>query len=204
MHKLVFEVVEKAALEAGLPQGRVMAQVNKDNLTLERPRIELAFLPEGYRRTGRTLAWERKFAPPGMAAAAQRSEPDFTSGEATPSVAQDARPRGMQIRKRELYEADLTVYANVLSEDEDWLSDFSHAFVAALPKGVNDKHGNWVGIRVEKATFSRPPDKRVGDTVIEVFKKADKLFELKFTFRITKDEKHDLIPDFNILPKTGA
>ncbi len=59
----------------------------------------------------------------------------------------------------------------MLSEDEDWLSDFSHAFVAALPKGVNDKHGNWVGIRVEKATFSRPPDKRVGDTVIEVFKR---------------------------------
>ncbi len=110
----------------------------------------------------------------------------------------------MQIRKRELYEADLTVYANVLSEDEDWLSDFSHAFVAALPKGLNDKRGNWVGIRVEKATFSRPPDKRVDETVIEVFKKADKLFELKFSFRVTKDEKQSLIPDFNILPKTGA
>lgn len=172
MHKLVFEVVEKAALEAGLPQGRVMPQVKKDNLTIKRPRIELAFLPEIYRRTGRTLDWKRS--------------------------------RTEQVRKRELYEADLTVYANVLSEDEDWLSDFSHAFVAALPKGLNDKRGNWVGIRVEKATFSRPPDKRVDETVIEVFKKADKLFELKFTFRITKDEKHDLIPDFNILPKTGA
>lgn len=172
MHKLVFEVVEKAALEAGLPQGRVMAQVKKDNLTIKRPRIELAFLPEVYRRTGRTLDWKR------------------TKTE--------------QVRKRELYEADLTVYANVLSEDEDWLSDFSHAFVAALPKGLNDKRGNWVGIRVEKATFSLPPDKRVDETVIEVFKKADKLFELKFTFRVTKDEKQSLIPDFNILPKTGA
>ena len=89
MHKLVFEVVEKAALEAGLPQGRVMAQVKKDNLTIKRPRIELAFLPEVYRRTGRTLDWKR------------------TKTE--------------QVRKRELYEADLTVYANVLSEDEECL-----------------------------------------------------------------------------------
>ena len=79
-----------------------------------------------------------------------------------------------------------------------------NAFGAALPKGLNDKRGNWVGIRVEKATSSRPPDKRVDETVIEVFKKADKLFELKFSFRVTKDEKQSLIPDFNILPKTGA
>lgn len=36
-----------------------------------------------------------------MAAAAQRSEPDFTSGEATPSAAQDARPRGIYIEEHD-------------------------------------------------------------------------------------------------------
>ncbi len=75
-----------------------MAQVNKDNLTLERPRIELAFAgslsaDRPHARMGKEVCAAR------MAAAAQRSEPDFTSGEASPSVAQDARPRGMQIVK---------------------------------------------------------------------------------------------------------
>lgn len=43
----------------GCPEGRVIDMVKKDNLTLQRPRIELQFLPEKYTRTGRVLGVRR-------------------------------------------------------------------------------------------------------------------------------------------------
>ena len=52
-------VITQAALDAGLPEGRVIDMVKKDNLTLQRPRIELQFLPEKYTRTGRVLGVRR-------------------------------------------------------------------------------------------------------------------------------------------------
>lgn len=52
-------VITAAALTAGLPDAdRVMDQ-STDNLTIERPRLELQFLPERYTRTGRILAADR-------------------------------------------------------------------------------------------------------------------------------------------------
>lgn len=59
MQVFVTSIITAAALAAGLPEGRVIDQTAKDNLTLERPRVELQFLPERYRRTGRTLAVAR-------------------------------------------------------------------------------------------------------------------------------------------------
>ena len=53
------EEAVRAALDAGLPEGRVIDMVKKDNLTLQRPRIELQFLPEKYTRTGRVLGVRR-------------------------------------------------------------------------------------------------------------------------------------------------
>lgn len=103
-------------------------------------------------------------------------------------------------RKRELYEVELSVAANVLTEDEAWLSGFAYDFVAALPGGLNDKRGNWVRIRVQKAQFSKPPDKRIATDVIEVFVKRDQLFELTFTGRITAEEYEALIPGVRLNP----
>ena len=71
-------------------------------------------------------------------------------------------------------------------------------FVAGLPRGGNDSRGNWVKIRVQKATFGRAPDKRVGDEVIEVFTKVNRLFVLMFTWRITEEEAEELIPSITI------
>jgi len=53
---------------------------------------------------------------------------------------------------------------------------------------------------VQKATFGRAPDKRVGDEVIEVFTKVNRLFVLTFTGRITGEEAEKLIPSFTINP----
>ena len=177
MQAFATEVITRAALAAGLPEGRVMAAVKKDNLTLDRPRVEMQFLPEKYTRTGRKLGVSR----------------ETVKGE-------DCTEKLMLVCKRQLYVVELPVNVNVLSEDREWLERFSYAFVEALPRGGNDSRDNWVKIQVRKATFSRPPDKRVGDAVIEVFTRASRLFVLTFTGRITTEEREDLIPSFTINP----
>ena len=171
MQAFATEVITRAALAAGLPEGRVMDIVKKDNLTIKRPRLELQFMPERYTRTGRKLA-------------VTRTKTDL-------------------IRKRELYEAELTVNANVLADDRAWLEAFSVAFVAALPRGGNDSRGNWVKVRVQEATFGREPDRRVGEKVIEVFTRVNRLFVLTFTGRITGEEYDKLIRTIIIKPKLG-
>ena len=166
MQAFATKVVTRAALAAGLPEGRIIDIVKKDNLTIARPRVEIQFLPERYTRTGRKLALNR------------------TKTE--------------QIRKRELYEVELTVNVNALADDRAWLEAFSLDFVAALPRGGNDSRGNWVKVRAREATFGRAPDKRVGEEVIEVFVKVNRLFVLTFTGRITGEEAEKLIPSFTI------
>ena len=109
MQTFATETITRAALAAGLPEGRVIDIVKKDNLTIERPRVEIQFMPERYTRTGRKLAVKR------------------TKTE--------------QIRKRELYEVELTVNANVLADDRAWLEAFSVDFVARLPRGGNPRAG---------------------------------------------------------------
>ena len=174
MRTFATDIITRAALAAGLPEGRVINMVKKDNLTIERPRMELQFMPEKYTRSGRTLGLSRDGA--------------------------------VQTRKRELYVVEQDVAANAMADDEAWLERFSYAFIAALPRGRNDANGNWVKIRAQKATFSRPSDKRVGDKVIEVFPRANRLFLVTFTWRITGEETESLIPsfDFNITHKQGA
>lgn len=171
MQAFATEVITRAALSAGLPEGRVMDIVKKDNLTINRPRLELQFMPERYTRTGRKLA-------------VIRTKTDL-------------------IRKRELYEVELTVNANVLADNREWLEAFSVAFVAALPHGGNDSRGNWVKVRAQEATFGREPDRRVGEKVIEVFTRVNRLFVLTFTGRITGEEYDKLIRTIIIKPKLG-
>ena len=154
MQTFATETITRTALAAGLPEGRIINLAKKDNLTIERPRIEIQFLPEKYTRTGRKLAVTRT--------------------------------------KTEL------VNANILADDRAWLEAFAVDFVAGLPRGGNDSRGNWVKIRVQKATFGRAPDKRVGDEVIEVFTKVNRLFVLTFTGRITEEETEEMIPSVTI------
>lgn len=204
MQTFAREVITRAALAAGLPEGRVIDMVKKDNLTLQRPRMELQFLPEKYTRTGRTLGLARHRRT-GSAAAAQRSEPETAfSGEAIASAPQDAGPSVMVLtRTRELYEVVQTVNANVLADDRPWLEAFSVGFVANLPRGGNDSRGNWIKVRAQRATFGRSPDKRVGNQVIDVFTRVERLFVISFTWRITGKEEEVLIPTFTIKPKLG-
>ena len=171
MRDFATDTITRAALAAGLPSAdRVIPLTEKDNLTIERPRVELQFLLEKYERSGRKLA-------------GRRTETD-------------------KVERRELYTVRLDVAANVLAEDQAWLSAFCYAFVAALPRGASDARGNWVKVRVQKATPNKPPDKRIGDSVIEVFTKVNQLFVVSFTGRVTADELTPLIQTVTINPPT--
>lgn len=177
MQTFAMETITRAALAAGLPEGRIIDLAKKDNLTIERPRIEVQFLPERYTRTGRKLAATRQSV-----------------------EAEDGTKKLMLCRKRELYEVELTVNANVLADDRAWLEAFSVDFVARLPRGGNDSRGNCIKVRAQKATFGRAPDKRLGDEVVEIFVKVNRLFVLTFTGRITREEAETLIPAYTINP----
>lgn len=114
------------------------------------------------------------------------------------------RSDGIQTMKKELYEVILDVTANVLADNSPWLAAFELDFVAAFPNGVNDSRGNWVKIRVDKATFTTPPAKRVGEKEIKIFTKVNTLFVLRFTWRITEEETARLMQTININdPKIG-
>ena len=59
MRDLFFATIADSAFNAGLERERVIDIVKKDNLTIERPRLEIQFLPGKLERTGRKLALER-------------------------------------------------------------------------------------------------------------------------------------------------
>lgn len=166
MQAFATDIITRAAQAAGLPDGRIIDMVKKDNLTIERPRIEVQFMPEKYTRTGRKLAV--------------------------------SNTKTEHLRKRELYRVELTVNVNALADDRAWLEAFSVDFVAALPSGGNDSRGNWVKVRAQQTKSNRPPDKRVGDEVIEVFTKVNRLFVLTFTGRITREETEKLVPSISL------
>lgn len=112
------------------------------------------------------------------------------------------RKGGIQTTKKELYEVVIELTANVFAEQAQWLAAFEHDFVAAFPQGVNDARGNWIKIRIERATFTTPPAKRVGTKEIKVFNKVNTLFALRFTGRITEEEEMRLMQMINVQTPT--
>jgi len=113
------------------------------------------------------------------------------------------REEAAKVRKRELYEVDLGVAAQVFAEDRDWLETFATSFAAALPRGFNDDRGNWVKVRVQEARLQRPLDNRVSDEVIQVFSRVDKLFSLSFVWRVTDEERTAWIRELTINASMG-
>lgn len=178
MRTLAFELVRTAAAAAGVPPEMVFDVSASDNLTLARPRVEVAFLPDSYTRTGRLLSARR-----------HREE---QGGPMTLTV------------KKELYEARFDLTAQVYADNGAWLEAFEYAFVQALPAGLNDGRGNWARVRVAEGTFTGEPTKRVGTNAIKVFTKVTTLFLITLTGRVTEEAEQGMIEIINIgAPKTA-
>ncbi len=174
MKNLIKSIVKQAALNAGLPEGRVLDESSKDNLTIPRPRIELQWLGEAFTSSVKTLAATR---------------------------AKDATGQCMEL-KTQLYTVKEEVAANILADDEDWLADFYPRFLSFLPRGITDAQGNWVKIRAARASSSGYAKKHLGTRSIQVFSKASQLLVLTFEWRVTKTERFKLINKIDIrLPK---
>jgi hypothetical protein len=62
MRDLAMGIIRAAAAAAGLPepQDRVMDVSASDSITIPRPRVEVAFLPDSFTRTGRRLHVDRR------------------------------------------------------------------------------------------------------------------------------------------------
>lgn len=173
MNTFIIQSITAAAVAAGLTQQNVMEISDADNLTLPRPRVEYRFLPEALTRSGKKL-----------------------------SVTCEGNT---QTTKRELYTVKQDVLVNIMAPAENgeaWLAQFCPTFVAALPRGANDNHGNWVMVRVNQATQSRPAVKRVGTSEIRVMERLSTLYQIQFTGRITAEETVNLIPHATINPPT--
>lgn len=171
MNAFIIKTLTETAVAAGLLPNAIMEISAADGLTLPRPRLEYKFLPEILTRSGKKLSITRE---------------DNT-----------------QTTKREAYMVKQDVLVNIFAPVEDaeqQLVVFCRAFVAILPRGGNDAAGNWVSVRVNKATQSRPPVKRVGTSEIRVMERLSTLYQLQFTGRITTDETVSLIPDVTINP----
>ncbi|HCG05170.1 MAG TPA: hypothetical protein DEV75_09570, partial [Desulfovibrio sp.] len=110
----------------------------------------------------------------------------------------------VQRTRRELYTVRLPVVAHVLADDEAWLDGFCPAFVAALPRGLNDARGLWVAVRVQRAEFQGYAERRVGNAVVAPFTKRSRLFTIDFTWRVATEEEVRLLTDINIVPHVGG
>jgi len=173
MRDLILEKVRDAAELLGLPRERVISKSLKDNLTLPRPRIELDFLPETYRRSGRLLGFK------GSSAEYQKT------------------------LRQELYQVELPVAAQILADDPDWLKEFCYRLAAALPRGFNDALGNYVEIKAARGEWENFSVRRVGSTVIDPIVRRGYILHLNAIWRVTADEllnfvksvdfKHDII-----------
>lgn len=174
MHSLAFSTISQAAQNAGLPESSIFAGVAQDNITLPRPRCEISFLPEEYSRTGKKLAIQR----------------------AVPEQAQ-------QKLIRELYTVNLDAQARLFATDAHWIEGFGFAFVAALANGERGTHapdGSWVEVRVRSASLEAPRGQRIGDKQIQVLPRLEKLYVIRFTWRITHAEYQGMLTDIRIQP----
>lgn len=125
MRQVATDIITTAAVAAGLPESAVMIEPEKDGITLPKKRVELSYLTEQYRRTGRPV---RKSPTPGK--------------ETT-----------HRTLVREKHAVRLPIRASIRADDEAWLKNFSRCFVTALPKRMTDEHGNTVTVAVEKAEY---------------------------------------------------
>jgi len=125
MRQTATDIVTKAAMTAGLPGKAIMIEAEKDSVTLPKRRVEIGFLTESYKYTGRPV----------------RKRPSKVNAKTHRTFT------------RERHSIRLPVRVVIRSDDEGWLKEFSRRFLAALPKRTVDGDGNSVTVAVEKAKY---------------------------------------------------
>ncbi|GEM_PF-1442954 len=83
----------------------------------------------------------------------------------------------------------------IISNDEKWLKDFAHTLHRDLPRKIADRHNNVVKIEVEAVESTGGGSKLVKVASLE---KLSKVFHLRFTGLVTRDEETAWIKDVEI------
>lgn len=125
MRTTAFAIIRDAAVAAGLPEAAVLHAPDKDGPDLPKRRVEVSYLPEQYRRTGRPV-------------------------DKRPTSGSEDTHRTL---RREIHSVRLPVRAAIRADDDAWLRAFAAAFCAALPKRATDEAGNIVRVAVDKAEY---------------------------------------------------
>lgn len=165
MRSFAKHIITQAAVRAaGIEAAQVMDKPARENITLPEKRIQLEYLQE-------TLV--RKF----------KRVARFKS-RANPETHRTVRSR--------IYEATLTVRAEVKSNDEAWLESFARRFLVELPRKAADPDNNLVTIAATRAVRGGFQSRTV-----DVFKRRSNALYISFKGMVCKDRDVPLIRDIN-------
>lgn len=166
MRDFAKQLITTAAVAAGLAEAAVMDKPNKENITLPDKRLQIEYLSEALVRKPKHIA---------------RS--DGPADAECPC----------RIIREQVYETELSVAAEVKSDDENWLAEFVPAFLLALPGKTSNDNGDLVRIEAFKAVRGG-----FGTRTVEVFTRRSNVLHLRFTGMICRDRTVALIADVNV------
>ncbi|WP_027178596.1 hypothetical protein [Maridesulfovibrio bastinii] len=173
MRNLIFETLTTAAIAAGLPlktDGEAPiyeAPVEMSDKLLPKPRIEIQLTKAQVKHLSRKLS---KYPSPG------KEDLYRTVRKAIDQIIQPVR-------------------LSIISNDENWLADFSHRLHRDLPRQLADRHNNNVLVSIE-AVESTGGGSKLVDVAIK--RKLIKVFHLRFSGYVTMDDETVWIKDVNI------
>jgi hypothetical protein len=99
--------------------------------------------------------------------------------------------------KKELYQITMPAAAQIFADDEFWLKEFCYRLAAALPRGFNDKAGNYVKLTSRQGEWEGQAVRRVGSAEINPIPKYGYILHINAVWRITSDELTKLITRFD-------
>ncbi len=96
----------------------------------------------------------------------------------------------------------MPIAAQALANDPQWLKEFCHRLVAALPRGFNDQEGNYVQIRASQGEWENYQVRRVGAAVINPIVQRGYLLHIRAMWRLTEDRLVDFVKQVNFQTNT--
>jgi len=100
--------------------------------------------------------------------------------------------------KKENYEINLPVVAQILARDPEWLKESCYQLAAALPRAFDDRHGNHVTMQAVQGEWEDFAVRRVGSKEIDPIKKRGYLLHLTVIWRMTSEQLVERISDINL------
>lgn len=165
MKALAQSIISTAAQSTGMAADSVMIAPDKQTILLPTPRLEISWMPETLKRSFRRLS----------------------------AATYDATPEYRTLRSR-IFTREMSVRAEIRSDDDDYIESFMAAFLVALPHKTSDGDGNLVTVTAARAVRSGFETKTV-----EVFRKVSNAIYLTFTGMLFRDDQLPLIRDINIV-----